>query len=410
MVDFKVIRESFYRLRYLLYIFFLPLWWLQLFSPRRRDVWIFGAWYGRRFSDNSKYLYMYVNENCPDIRAIWLTRDKNLRNILLNEGRTVFLVNDFKAIYFSLIAKYVIISSGKQDVNPFFINGAIKVQLWHGNPIKKIGLDDSYSNYRNFWYNKTMAYLFPFIYEHNYDYAVSNAQIFTKKLSSAFGVPFQNIFETGNPRNDIFFSNTKSSFIEDIRNLFFGCKIVFYLPTFRDTKLNTSLFKLDDFNISDVEKFLLKENIVLVSKGHYVDNQLGDASVVGSRIIHLSDSEVSDINFLLKDADLLITDYSGAYFDFLLTNKPQIFAAFDLQEYLENSREMYFEYSSIIGGPIVTNWKELFKALENIWDDKYYSNLILEKNELFNKYRDSYNSKRVYQAIESMKNKKQIFC
>ena len=125
MVDFKVIRESFYRLRYLLYIFFLPLWWLQLFSPRRRDVWIFGAWYGRRFSDNSKYLYMYVDENCPDIRAIWLTRDKNLRNILLNEGRTVFLVNDFKAIYYSLIAKYVIISSGKQDVNPFFINGAI---------------------------------------------------------------------------------------------------------------------------------------------------------------------------------------------------------------------------------------------------------------------------------------------
>ena len=86
MVDFKVIRESFYRLRYLLYIFFLPLWWLQLFSPRRRDVWIFGAWYGRRFSDNSKYLYMYVDENCPDIRN---TKVIDIYNELVDFGTKV---------------------------------------------------------------------------------------------------------------------------------------------------------------------------------------------------------------------------------------------------------------------------------------------------------------------------------
>ena len=351
-----------------------------------------------------------MNENFPNIKAIWLTRDKEIRNKLSNERKTVFLVNDFKAIYYSLIAKYIIVSSGKEDVNPFFINGAVKVQLWHGNPIKKIGLDDSYSNSKIFWYNKIMAYVFPFVYEHNFNLAVSNAQIFTNKLSSAFGIQLQNILETGNPRNDIFFSTTKSSFITNIRNRFFGCKIVFYLPTFRGGGLKSNLFKLDDFNILDIEKFLLEENIVIVSKGHYVDDQLTDSTVVSSRIIHLSDNEVNDINFLLKDADLLITDYSGAYFDFLLTTKPQIFAAFDLQEYLEKSREMYFEYSTIVGGPIVTNWKELLGALKVIWKDKHYSELILEKNKLFNKYHDSNNSKRVYEAIvaSNSKNEKKL--
>src|SRR5690606_20840534 len=139
-------------------------------------------------------------------------------------------------------------------------------------------------------------------------------------------------------------------------------------------------------------------------KGHFIDNKLND-EVQGqsTRIFHLSDENVSDLNFLLKDADILITDYSSAYFDFLLTQRPIIFAAFDLEEYLSSSREMYFEYENVISGPIVETWEALFNELKN--SDEHLSKYgfkLADKNDLFNKYHDGNNSLRVYECIKNL--------
>lgn len=160
---------------------------------------------------------------------------------------------------------------------------------------------------------------------------------------------------------------------------------------------------MQDYSRSKLEDFLTKENMVFVSKGHYVDNQLNsDNGNSEGRLINLSDEKVSDINFMLKDADALITDYSGAYFDFLLTEKPIIFAAFDLEDYISSSREMYFDYNDSVSGPIVITWDELFKALSYIWDKPEYARLVKEKNRFFNKFHDNLNSKRVYEEIVAL--------
>jgi len=389
-------------LKYTAYLFFLPLWWLQLIIPRKKKVWVFGAWYGNRFSDNSKQLYTYIKENHPDIRAIWLTRDAAIAKRVVQEGGEAYLTNSLNGIYASLLAKNVIVSSGKRDVNYFFINGARWIQLWHGNPMKKIGLDDKFSSAHSFFQKKIVASFFPFAYEYNYHVVVSNAEIFTDKMASAFQVPREKVLETGCPRNDIFYSADKDPFNEHLREKFKDCKLAYYLPTFRNHHQSKSLFTLDDYNKEAVELFLKKENIVLVSKGHYVDNNLDAATEEPtSRIINLSDENVSDINFMLKDADLLITDYSGAYFDFLLTEKPLIFAAFDLEDYQSSSREMYFNYETSVAGPIAKNWKELLQSLQTIWNNDNFVTLVKEKNTIFNKYHDANNSKRVYELLKS---------
>lgn len=40
----------------------------------------FGAWFGEKYADNSKYLFEYVNKNHPEIRVIWVTRNENIIN------------------------------------------------------------------------------------------------------------------------------------------------------------------------------------------------------------------------------------------------------------------------------------------------------------------------------------------
>lgn len=385
-------------LKYSIHLFFLPIWWIQLLIPRNKNIWIFGSWYGKRYSDNSKYLYEYVLKHRPDIRPIWITRDKSTVNKVKGE---VYLANNLKAIYYTILAKYIFVSSGKKDINSLFSNGAIIIQLWHGSPMKKIGLDDHYSKVHSFFYQKIIKYFFPAYYEFNYQYVISNGDCFKSIYSSAFGIPIERVLCTGSPRNDAFFDTRVSIFNSNLRSLFKGCKIIYYLPTFRNHYKTNTLFNLPEYNPKRVDDFLQKNNLVLVNKGHYVDNQVNFHG--GNRIINLSDDMMEDdISFMLKDADALITDYSGVYFDFLLTEKPIILAAFDLEDYLETSRGMYKEYTDVVSSPIAENWDQVLEHLKSIWNDEYYQKVVKEKNKKFNKYHDKNNSKRVVELIENL--------
>lgn len=367
--------------------------------PRKKDVWVFGAWYGKRYSDNSMYLFEYVNAKDNEINAIWITKSKVVYEHVNNQGYKCFMARSLSGMYYCLRAKYVIVSSIKKDVNHLFINGAKTIQLWHGNPMKKIGLDDKYSASNSFFIQVVVKYLFSMTYEFNYNQVISNAASFTEKMSSAFNISEANILETGCPRNDIFFSSKTAPVNIEIKEKFSGCKLVYYLPTFRNEDKKQSLLDLDGYSEKTLQKFLEAENMVFVTKTHFATKSHQSSKSVNNRICHLPDDDLVDINFLLKDADILITDYSGAYFDFLLTQKPIIFAAFDIQEYLSASREMYFEYEEAIAGPIVENWEELFDELRNIPSNSNYRYLLSEKNDMFNKYHDDNNSQRVYEAI-----------
>ena len=61
----------------LLYVINLPIYCLSLFVPRKNNIWIFGAWFGEKYSDNSKYLFEYVNQHHKNIQCIWLSRDRD---------------------------------------------------------------------------------------------------------------------------------------------------------------------------------------------------------------------------------------------------------------------------------------------------------------------------------------------
>ena len=66
--------------------------------PRSKNIWVFGAWYGQQYSDNTSYLFEYVNKNKNDIKSIWLTKKKNIYNLLKDKGYNVFYVNSFLGI------------------------------------------------------------------------------------------------------------------------------------------------------------------------------------------------------------------------------------------------------------------------------------------------------------------------
>jgi CDP-glycerol glycerophosphotransferase len=75
---------------------------------------------------------------------------------------------------------------------------------------------------------------------------------------------------------------------------------------------------------------------------------------------------LGDVYPLLPLCDLLITDYSSIFFDFLLLDRPMIFFAYDLDKYLAEDRAMYFEYDSITPGVKCHNYDELESNIDII--------------------------------------------
>ena len=384
-------------------LFFIPFWVFQKFLPRKKNLWVFGAWHGQKFSDNSKEFFLNIVENCKEINAVWISRDKEIVNELRSKGFESYTTNSFGGILKSLRAKLIIISSSKSDVNQFFINGARLIQIWHGAPMKKIGVSVRTSKARKILLY-TQKILFPFLYEYSYNYVVSTSQCFNEILSKAFLVPQNNIIKSGYPRNDIFFKSLKSNFILNWDKQFNNPKKIIYLPTFRSTSEETDFFKDYGFDENKFIKILEKYNAIFITKGHFCDNQILSSNT-SKRIINLTDAEVTEINPILKDIDILMTDYSGAYFDFLLTLRPIIFTAFDLNDYIEKNNGINFDYQKSVAGPIAKDWDEVIFNLQKFLsgDDSYFSKRQ-EKNIFFNKYNDGNSSQSLQIELKKLLN------
>ena len=100
----------------------------------------------------------------------------------------------------------------------------------------------------------------------------------------------------------------------------------------------------------------------------------------------------------MKSTDLLITDYSGAYFDFKLTSKPVILAPFDIEEYISLSRELYIDYNDLDDYKC-NNWNEILNILKNTDFNK-----LVSKKSIYNDFYDGNSSKRFVDFIKKTYN------
>lgn len=373
----------------------LMVYLLEYLVPRKKNLWIIGDRYGLKYSDNSRAVYEYVISHESDIKIVWITRNKKVYDYIKSKGGRVAYANSLYGVYIALRAGWVIVDVSTQDVNRYFINGAKIVNLTHGVPIKNAGyadLDRLPSKYVK-WYMK----FFPFRNEFLANYVISTASFFDPYWPLEFNNRKIKIWTIGYPRNDIFFQmNQEDKIISRIKLEYPNALIVIYLPTFRGDGSSFAPFEQFEFNVDEFVACLERNNLVFLIKAHP-----GQKSSLAfrkyNRIIELKDTPLMNANTLLNKADVLVTDYSGAYYDYLCLRRPVILAPFDYDDYVCNSRTLYVDYFNDIVGIKAYSWKELIR----IFDQKMYfvpSDNIIQK---YNKYLDANSAKRVVQNIKS---------
>ena len=385
---------------FLINLIFLPFYHLQRLIPRDKHTFVFGSWKGKNYSDNSKTLFEYVLENKPQFKVYWITHNRKVYQKLKKEGKPVLMAYSIKGWLISLRASVAFTSYSETDINKFALNGAKQIWLWHGMPLKKIRADN-----KRWLYHPGTKHLMDRIrllkiksvnpyrnFSQIIDATIVSSDFFRPFLQSAFFLEEKNVWLTGLPRTDCFYNSKKEKIIDDLRKKYADSRVILFMPTWRFSSRETPYnpFAIPSFNKEVFMDFLNKENIVFLYKPHFYDQNINLSS--SGRFVFINDDSYDELYVLVSNIDILVTDYSSIYFDFLCLQKPAILVPFDYEAYISESREHYFDYN-ILPSIKAYSWDELMRIVAG---KKYYT-LPREEVEKYCKHNDGHASERVLQ-------------
>lgn len=351
---------------------------------KKEKIIVFWSYHWLQYSWNPMALFEYSLENLSDYNCYWSTWDKELYNHLVSKKIPVIYKYSLSWIIILLKAKYLVIDHWLRDVMfsfDFWLSNIKLIQTWHGTPLKKLTISSNFSKLHKY------AILREF---KNYSLILSPSRDIGNIFKDVF--QNQNVEVSGYPRNDILISKWNSHF--DIDSI----KEIVYAPTFRD---KSTITPFDANSVHELDRFLWSKNYKLLIKLHPSD---------GSKLIYDWLSNITlvpkntDIQNLLVTADILITDYSSVFFDFMLSWKPIVFYSFDYEYYKSNCRDFYIDYFEDLPWPFASNSDELIALLSDLkwFNDNEYRNKYSNFSQKFNTYSDGNASKRALKLIQNI--------
>ncbi|RXA57949.1 CRISPR-associated protein Csc1, partial [Enterococcus casseliflavus] len=312
-------------------------------------------------SPYAMFMHLVKDPEYAHFHHIWVINDLNyptVKRIKAEFDNVEFVERNSKRYLLWLAtAEYLINNATFQS---FFLKreGQTYINTWHGTPLKYMGFDipGNPAHSQNVVRNFLMA-----------DYILSPNSHTTEIFSKSYrldGLFPGTILEGGYPRIDRTNTINRESIKKELKklNLTYNDRLptILYTPTWKGSSiLNPS----NDKEQIVKETIFLKEHFkdqynVLVKVHPYIYRELSRDEEIRSILI----PDYLDPNEVLSIVDLLITDYSSIFFDFLVTDKPIIFYVWDRDLY-EVDRGMYLKESDL-PGPAAETIDDLIRLIE----------------------------------------------
>lgn len=370
-----------YVVRFVLHLLLFPVRFFSYVVPRDKNLWVFGM--PKKFDGNSKYLFLHLqNSKESDVKSVWVSQNRELINELQKRGFSACSPLSLQGFYYSVRGGYFFVDTSVEVISYWLSGGAKVFNLFHALPIKKMERDvtKGESTEVKLFYSTGIIKLFMhFFLPWRFvkpSYVSSPSPLYTKIFMSMFGVEKEQVPELGCPRTDILLHDIEGSEVgldtksfEEIKERRDkGTKIVIYAPTFRDT--GDTSFLENEAQVEKLNDLMKMHNTLFVLKLHpFMKVKVTEGQY--SNILHAL--APTDSYPLLKLSDILVTDYSSIFVDFLLLDRPQIFFAPDLEKYVTRDRELYFDYKEFTPGEKAYTFEEFLHALEKVLrgEDEY---------------------------------------
>lgn len=380
------------------------------FFPRSKKVVLLGGWYGQRFADNSKALYLFMHEYREELgleKVLFTTKNPTIYRELRESGYDVLYTNSLSSLKYHLKAGYHIVDMGAKDLLRYASCDAKRINLWHGFPLKKIGYYDTHPHLslsEAIAHNKAREELGCWNSFCNLVISEKHKEF----QQHAFGLSDDQMILGIYPRIAYMLGYIKKFYlktelrakerIEDVIKQ--NKKIIGYFPTFRNkTEMNRKCFDLP----RQIFDFLASVDGYLITKMHYTSD--AQINAVNDRTINIPPE--ADLYNFLGYLDVLITDYSSVIFDFIMLKKPIVFYCFDLEYYESSDRGFLLDYNSFTPGDKALSVGDLIISLDRLFKDEAdylnrYSDVYASTLELTGKKSSYYNQISVMKLCESL--------
>lgn len=290
---------------------------------------------GGEFGGNIYYLLKELKSD-PAYRPfrIYLS----VKDSKLGEAKAFYAGKKMSGIHFvetGSRAYFKAIATAKFLINdntflPFFIKkeGQIYLNTWHGTPLKTLGrqIHNDMHNIGNAQKNFVAADYLLYPNEYTMQHMVEDYML--ENLSKA------KVLLEGYPRNAAFFDDASRRAIRS-RYALDGRQVVAYMPTWRGTlgEQNTSILQSNlEYIFEELDSRLPSDYVVYVNL-HPIERAQVDFSAYKN--VKPFPAEYETYEFL-NAADMLVTDYSSVFFDFLNTGRKIILYAYDKASYLHD--------------------------------------------------------------------------
>lgn len=308
---------------------------MRLFRGRRdQTLWLFSAWEGRKYSDNTQALFEYMLDAHPEIKCIWQTRNEEVYRTVQAKGYPVQMIGTPEAIEAQKKAGVVLYTNGLDDFGDSpYIYGATIIALWHGVGFKKVYrlLTPHQQNHKlHAILSNAKWALFSWVKR---DITIAASSYNEQQSRGYFHLPSHaQICIAGQARNDFLSASASiESVITDqsLQERMKGKRIILFMPTFKKDVNQLARMLSHIYTDPSIRDVLNANNAIFVSKMHYL-NQINLQS--DDAFIFLADTDVKDVQQLMCCADLMVTDYSSCVIDYALLHRPVLYYLPDWEE------------------------------------------------------------------------------
>lgn len=341
--------------------------WISFIRPLQENKFFCMSMNGNNYGDNIKCISDYINKRHSNPIIIWAFGANMKEKPSEIKYVDLFSLDYYYHIYSS---KYVITNFAFDFRYVIKKKEQLFLQTWHGTALKQIGYD--------MYKNEKQGVLYRWFGVDRIKYTVDNTDLWisgSSFMSKIFKERFDNkkqIYETGTPRNDVFFRDNAG--IVDNFKLSYGIdkskKILLYAPTFRVAN-SFSHYNVDLKKIKVYWESKFGGEYVILIRLHpsMLKNEEEFSKLFPYDTINVS--SYPDMQEVLAATDLLVTDYSSSMFDFMYKKKPVILYVPDRKTY---SRGFYFDIDEL---PfiVVNDNSELLSKLSQFDEKGYISKL-----------------------------------
>lgn len=310
---------------------------LKFFVKTDERLILFISFGGKKYDDSPKAIYekMRKDERFKEYRFVWAFETPAEFEV---HGARKIKVDTLRYFMTALAARVWITNSTVERGLNFKGKHTLYFDTWHGTPIKKMGTDISDSS-KSF----KMRGKWPV------DIMTAQSEYEADIFSRVFKIPRESFILCGLPRNDILANYTKE--YRDKLRTKLGIpkekKVILYMPTFREYEKNASMqcVLIPPLDIKKWER-MLGENYLFLFRAHY---EVAKAMDIQDNCFIRNVTNYPSLEHLMIVSDILISDYSSAFFDYSIMNKPMFHFSYDYDEY-SSKRGMYFDIREFLHG------------------------------------------------------------